>query len=101
MKTLFRCTQCEKVFGAEERDARYRLICPHCGNVMESPLSLEEEVFLQKKKEGESPPPPLMLSSFRARRRFVRSVSAIVAITGIGLVLLYLIYLMLRQMFAM
>jgi len=101
LKTLYRCTNCAKVFGADRAQAMYRLSCPHCGNVMETPVSLEEEVALQKKEEGVELPPSMFSSQATGHRRFVRSVLAIVIIGALGLLALYFVMLMLDSMSVM
>ncbi len=98
MKTLYRCTKCAKVFGADSQEATYRLDCSFCDNVMETPVSLEEEVALQKKDEAFEPPARLFSSQATAHRRFVRSVVAIIIIGALGLLVLYFVTRMLDQM---
>ena len=101
MKTLYRCTKCAKVFGADRQEATYRLDCPFCDNVMETPVSLEEEVALQKQGEGVDPPACFFSSQATAHRRFTRSVVAIIIIGALGLLALYFVILMLDQMTGM
>lgn len=102
MRTLYRCTECGKVFGADRSGAIYRLDCPLCGNVMETPVSLEEQVALEKKEEGGA---ELLLHQFPSQasshRRFVRSVVAIIIIGALGLVALYFFMMMVNSMAGM
>ena len=99
MKTLYRCTECGKVFGADRSEAMYRLDCPFCGNVMETPVSLEEEVALEKRGEEASElPVHQFISRATPHRRFVRSVVAIVIIGALGLLALYFVMMMVGGM---
>jgi hypothetical protein len=68
---------------------------------METPVSLEDEIALQKQDEGVESPACFFSSQATAHRRFVRSVVAIIIIGALGLLALYFVTLMLDQMTGM